>query len=96
MGETKTSSIRLYLGSSALGVARIIIGFPLEHPIDAIKVQWQAQPHFKNEFQIIQHIYAQKGFRGMYVGAVPNLTRLIIRNIYKYPLLIGLPDFYKR
>ena len=50
MGETKTSTIRLYLGSSALGVARIIIGFPLEHPIDAIKVQWQAQPHFKNEF----------------------------------------------
>jgi hypothetical protein len=33
--------------------------------------------------------------KGFYAGALPNLTRLITRNSYKYPLLIGLPDFYK-
>lgn len=26
---------------------------------------------------------------------MPNLTRLILRNSYKYPLLVGLPEFYK-
>lgn len=34
--------------------------------------------------------------RGFYAGALPNLTRLITRNSYKYPLIIGLPEFYKR
>ena len=33
--------------------------------------------------------------RGFYVGSLPNLTRLIARNSYKYPLLIGLPQYYK-
>ena len=87
--------MKLYVQSSLIGMSRVIIGFPLEHPIDAIKVQWQSQPQFKNEFEIIRHIYQCKGMRGFYVGSLPNLTRLIARNSYKYPLLIGLPQYYK-
>jgi hypothetical protein len=82
---------KMYFQSSMIGMTRVIIGFPLEHPIDAIKVQWQSQPQFKNELHIIRHIYATKGMKGFYVGSLPNLTRLIARNSYKYPLLIGLP-----
>lgn len=33
--------------------------------------------------------------KGFYAGSLPNLTRLICRNSYKYPLLIGLPEWYK-
>ena len=44
---------------------------------------------------MIKLIYSNKGLRGFYSGAIPNLTRLLARNVYKYPLLIGLPDFYK-
>lgn len=29
---------KLYIGSSLMGMSRVIIGFPIEHPIDAIKV----------------------------------------------------------
>jgi len=29
------------------------LGFPIEHPIDSIKTQWQARPYLKNEFAII-------------------------------------------
>ena len=87
----------MYLGSSLVGMARVCIGFPLEHPIDAIRVQWQARPHFKNEFQIAKSIYTDKGIvKGFYAGSIPNLFRLTLRNSYKYPLLVGLPDFYRK
>lgn len=29
---------------------------------------------------------------GFYSGSLPNLTRCIVRNSYKYPLMIGLPN----
>ena len=36
----KNDKAKIYLGSSIAGMTRVIVGFPLEHPIDAIKVQW--------------------------------------------------------
>ena len=86
----------MMLQGSLLGIGRVAVGFPLEHPIDAIKVQWQAQPHFRNEIQITKHILESKGLKkGLYAGSLPNFMRLVCRNSYKYPLLIGLPEFYK-
>ena len=82
---------KFFLGGSLVGMGRVVAGFPLEHPIDAVKVQWQAQPQFKNEFSIIRHIYQTKGVRGFYAGSLPNMTRLLVRNSYKYPLIVGLP-----
>lgn len=35
-----TDKAKVYLGGSLVGMSRVILGFPLEHPIDAIKVQW--------------------------------------------------------
>ena len=34
------SRTRVYLTSSALGITRVLVGFPFEHPIDSIKTQW--------------------------------------------------------
>ena len=78
-------------------MTRVIIGFPFEHPIDCLKVQWQAKPYFKNEFEMAKHVYCKKGIiKGFYSGSLPNISRLILRNCYKYPLLVGLPEFYQR
>eukprot|EP00347_Sterkiella_histriomuscorum_P019430 403341656 len=84
----------LYLGSSLVGMARVLIGFPIEHPIDSIKTQWQAKPYMKNEMAIIKDIYQTKGIKGFYAGSLPNLTRVLIKNSYRYPLMVGLPRFY--
>ena len=89
--QIEMSKTKFYLTSIAVGVVRVTIGFPIEHPIDSIKTQWQAKPYLKNEIQIIKHIYRQKGWRGFYAGSVPNYTRCLVRNSYKYPLMIGLP-----
>ena len=84
---------KLVVGSTAIGMARVAVGFPFEHPLDSLRVQWQAQPWIKNEAALLRHVLATKGVaRGLYAGAVPNLTRLAMRNVYKYPLLVGLPQ----
>ena len=44
------SPLYFYLGSAIAGIARVTVGFPLEHPIDSIKTQWQAKPYVRNEF----------------------------------------------
>ena len=88
---------KMYLGSTLVGMGRVLVGFPLEHPLDALRVQWQAKPHYRNEYQIAKSIYESKGVvKGFYAGSLPNLARLMLRNSYKYPLLVGLPDFYKK
>ncbi len=33
--------------------------------------------------------------RGFYAGALPNMTRCLMKNTYRYPLLVGLPSFFK-
>ena len=49
---SKMTSKKLFGMSSLLGVARGIIGFPIEQPLEAIKTQWQAKPGFQNELKI--------------------------------------------
>ena len=71
---------------------RGLVGFPLEQPLEAIKTQWQANPSKANEIQITRQIYRDKGLmKGFYAGSIPNAIRMIAKNIYRYPLMIGLP-----
>ena len=48
----------LYINSAVIGAVRTTIGFPIEHPLDSIKTQWQAKPFIKNELHIVRHIYS--------------------------------------
>jgi hypothetical protein len=83
--------------SSLAGVARGLVGFPIEQPLEAIKTQWQAEPKHKNELSIVNKVYSQKGvLRGFYAGSLPNLGRVLVKNVYRYPLMIGLPQFYQK
>ena len=34
--------------------------------------------------------------KGFYAGSIPNLGRVMIKNVYRYPLMIGLPSFYEK
>jgi hypothetical protein len=51
----------------------------------------------KNEYAIIKDIYRTKGtIKGFYAGSLPNYARCLLKNCYRYPLLVGLPSFYKQ
>lgn len=43
---------------------------------------------------MIREIYSTKGLKGFYAGSLPNFARCVLKNSYKYPLLVGLPSLY--
>ena len=61
--------------------------------MESVKTQWQAAPKNANEFQIFKQIVKEKGiYKGFYAGSLPNMSRIILKNIYRYPLMIGMPN----
>lgn len=83
--------------SSLSGMARGLIGFPLEQPLEAVKTQWQAKPMHRNEYIIAKQIYKEKGIiNGFFAGSTPNLARILFKNFYRYPLMVQLPNFYQQ
>jgi hypothetical protein len=81
--------------SAGVGIARGVIGFPIEQPLESIKTQWQAKPALKHEFAVVRDIHSRKGIKGFYAGSLPNFTRMFLKNVYRYPLMISLPHFYE-
>ena len=60
--------------------------------MEAVKTQWQASPKHANEWKIMQQIYKEKGLmKGFYSGSLPNAGRIVAKNIYRYPMMIGMP-----
>lgn len=82
--------------STLYGFGRGCVGFPIEHPLEAVKTQWQANPSLKNEYSIVKSIYQKKGMNGFYSGSLPNLGRILIKNTYRFPLMVGLPVYYEK
>ena len=85
------------MGQSALaGIARTLVAFPIEQPMESVKTQWQTNPAKANEVQILKQIYREKGlYKGFYAGSLPNLSVRLLKNVYRFPLMIGLPHFYE-
>ena len=50
----------------------------------------------KNELQVGRDIYGAKGFKGFYSGSTPNLTRMILKNFYRFPLMLYLPPIFEK
>lgn len=78
-----------YIG--ILGSGRALISLPLEHPLDYFKTQKQVNP------MISYHkLISNTPFRYMYRGFIPNAARQSIKQGYRFPLMIGLPNFYRK
>lgn len=81
--------------SATMGAARSLIGFPIEQPMESVKTQWQTNPAKANEVQIMRQIYREKGvYKGFYAGSLPNATLKMLKNVYRYPLMIWMPHFF--
>jgi hypothetical protein len=84
-----------YVEASAVGAARGLMGLPLEHPLDVIKTQSQASLAEKSTWRVANRIYQAHGVMGFYSGAIPNGTRLAIKQAYRYPMMLSLPGFFQ-
>lgn len=92
----KDSPVRLFLVSSLLGMSRVLISLPFEHPFEVLRVTWQTNPHLRHELAVARLVKEQKGPRGFYNGYFPNLAKQITKSSYRYPLLSMLPRFYAK
>ena len=92
----KEKSFKIVMMSAGVGILRGIVGFPIEQPLESIKTQWQANPSLKHEWEVSKNIYGRKGMMGFYAGSLPNFTRMFLKNIYRYPLMITLPHFFEQ
>ena len=84
-----------YISASLTGALRGITGFSLEHPFDCVKTCWQAEPHLSSAKKVARHNYEKKGVLGFYAGAIPNGTRMVIKQAYRFPMMMAFPKFYR-
>jgi hypothetical protein len=82
--------------SAIVGVSRTIGGLPIEHPLDTIRTRWQANPTASSSsLAVAREIYTSKGLLGFYSGALPNTTRRAVKQVYRWPMMLLLPNFYR-
>jgi len=44
----------------------------------------------------MKQIYRDKGlYRGFYAGSLPNATLKMLKNVYRFPLMIWMPHFFE-
>jgi hypothetical protein len=85
----------LILGIAAIvGVMRGAVSLVFEHPLDVIKTYWQAHPEKTGMISVVLEVVKLKGWRGFYSGAVPNVMRVMLKQAYRYPLMIALPMMF--
>lgn len=80
--------------AACVGMLRGAFSLILEHPLDTIKTYWQARPSRTAFKDICKELYSRKGWLGFYSGAVPNVLRVMIKQAYRYPLMVALPVIY--
>lgn len=86
-----------FVEASVYGAIRGVTGLPLEHPFETVKTRWQADPQkFSCTMEVMKQIYKEAGFKGFFVGLMPNGTRLVVKQSYRWPMMLFLPPFYHR
>lgn len=69
------------------------LGLIFEYPLDNIKSRWQVA-ETSSIFKTIRHTYGTYGFVGYYHGFAPNLMKKIAPQLYRWSLLLQLPNYF--
>ncbi len=80
-----------YAKVSFYGAVRGALALPLEHPLDCIKTNMQALPNNHSALAVTKNIYRNKGILGFYRGYIPNTVRVVIKQIYRWPMMLFIP-----
>lgn len=94
MGEKKEKS-RIYQTYVAVqtGLLRSSMSVA-EYPLECIKTRWQKYPD-KSLKWVVKETYTKLGFRGFYSGFIPASLKKVPMQVYRWPLLLQLPQYYE-
>ena len=90
--DSNQNKFLFLMKTGLLGAARAFISLPFEYPFDTIKTNMQSLQ--KSTQSTIHHITNNKGWKGFYNGFALNLARVSSKQLYRWPLWIGLSSFY--
>lgn len=85
-----------YTSACLLGVFRCALLMPIEHPLDYMKTQVQAHSYHGPTFSFIKSHIAHYGYLKLYSGFLPNLIRASIKQGYRLPLMVAIPNVYRK
>jgi|GEM_PF-1414810 len=80
-----------YAKVSTYGAIRGVVALPFEHPLDCLKTNMQALPGNHSALGVTKNIYHNKGILGFYRGYIPNTVRVVIKQIYRWPMMLFIP-----
>jgi hypothetical protein len=96
MASSIQDNLGPYATASLIGAGRALAGLPFEHPFDTIKTRMQAVYGRVTAIEMTRKLYKEGGPLRFYTGAIPNGLRAASKQMYRYPLMFGLPSFYKK
>ena len=73
-----------------VGLIRGIVGLPIEHPFDVVKVRLQSFPVRSTPRVIIPKIYRTEGIAGFYSGIYASGTTHLLKQVYRQPTYLYL------
>ena len=86
---------KFFITTMLVGMSSNISLF-LEHPFEAIKTQWQKRNSIKKLSEVTSLMYKETGIFGFYKGLAPNLIKASFRNLFRWPSMIYLPNYFKK
>ena len=95
MSQPIDNSHAKYIQAGLLGAGGGLLGLVFEHPFDTIKTRCQAHPEETSVWKVAKNIHKIHGFNGFYSGFIPNGARLAGKQMYRWPMMLGFPPFFR-
>lgn len=96
MNNTVDSTSSNLMQSSLWGTIRGLYVETLLYPLEAVKIRQQCSHTSEKSIYIARRIFQQEGVSAFYKGLSPQLVKTGIKQIWCWPMIMGIPNFLKK
>ena len=90
------NDISNYLLATSLGILRGVVVTTLIHPLHVIKTRQQTSSSSLWAHRIAQKILKEEGRGALYLGLNEHLAQNFIQQIWRWPLMMGMPTLIEK
>jgi len=81
---------------SGFGALRGGLVCTFTHPLDNIKYLLQCNPKHQKVRHVALELFQEEGFWGFYTGFGANLGRVMVKQFWRWPVLMGFPSYLEK